>query len=189
MAFDSLEEVLLDHEEKCEAAITAFKRELQKVRTGRASSGLVEGLVVDYYGSKTPLNSLAQISTPEPRLIMIQAFDKGAIPAIEKAIMTSSLGLNPNTEGTVIRVVVPSLTEDSRKDLLKVLGKMAEDIRVSVRNHRRDANESIKKMEKSGDLTKDDLKRGQETVQKQTDAHVKGIADILTAKEAEVMEV
>lgn len=186
---DAYDEVLMEHEVQCEAAVSAFKRDLQKMRTGRASTGLVDGLNVDYYGAKTPLNSLGQVSAPEPRLIVIQVFDKGAVSAIEKAIQTSTLGLNPNTDGTTIRISVPALTEESRKDLIKVLGKMAEDIRVSIRNHRRDANEVLKKLEKDGDITKDDSKKGQETIQKQTDDYISKVGQLLSAKEAEVMEV
>ena len=189
MEFSSIEEVLAYNDEQCQGAVSAFRRELLKVRTGRASAGLVEGIVVDYYGAKTPLNNLGQISTPEARLISIQVYDTNAVQAIEKAIHSSGLGLNPASEGNVIRINIPPLTEESRKDLIRHLHKLAEDIRISVRNHRRDANDAIKKMEKASDITKDDAKRAQDEVQKQTDVFTKEIQTILDAKEAEVMEV
>ncbi len=189
MSASSVDEVLNQHQEQCQSAIAAFKRELQKVRTGRASSGLVEGIVVDYYGSKTPLNSLAQITTPEARQIMLQVYDSGAVQAIEKAIQSSGLGLNPSTEGNLIRLNIPALTEESRRDMIKVLNKMAEDIRIGIRNHRRDANDLIKSLEKDGDITKDDSKKAMDKIQKQTDAYIDQVQTLLDGKEAEVMEV
>lgn len=182
-------EVLTQHDEQCRSAITSFKRDLQKVRTGRASAGLVEGIVVDYYGSKTPLNSLAQISTPEARQILLQVYDKNAVQSVEKAIQSSGLGLNPSTDGNLIRLNVPALTEESRRDMIRVLHKMAEEIRIGIRNHRRDANDLIKELEKDGTLTKDESKRALEKVQKQTDGFIEQVQKMLEAKEAEVMEV
>ncbi len=184
-----LDMVLEEHKENCAAAIRAFRRELQKVKTGRASTGLVEGLIVDYYGSKTPLGHLGQISTPESRTILIQAYDAKACPAIEKAIQSSSLGLNPSRDGNTIRISIPALTEESRKEIVRMLNKMAEDIKVSIRNHRRDANEKLKRLEKEGDITKDDNKKSQETVQKQTDKYTAEVDVILKTKEEECLEV
>ncbi len=181
--------VLEEHKEKCSNAINAFKRDLQKVKTGRASTGLVENLIVDYYGAKTPLSHLGQISTPEARVIMIQAYDAKSCPAIEKAIQTSSLGLNPSTDANTIRIIIPALTEESRKDIVKMLNKMSEEIKVSIRNHRRDANEILKKLEKQSLITKDENKKSQDKVQSQTDSYVASVDEILKAKEAECLEV
>ncbi|MCB0359396.1 MAG: ribosome recycling factor [Bdellovibrionales bacterium] len=189
MAFETTSEIISYHSEQCDSSVSAFRRELKKVRTGRASTGLLEGITVDYYGSKTPLNALAQISTPEARLILLQVYDSNAIEPIEKAIISSGLGLNPSRDGNVVRISVPALTEETRKDITRHLHKMAEDIRVSIRNHRRDANESLKKLEKEGDLSKDDSKRAQEAVQKQTDQFISKVDELLSAKEAEILEV
>ena len=189
MAADSVEQVLSQHQEQCQSALAAFKSDLQKVRTGRASSGLVEGIVVEYYGSKTPLNSLAQITTPEARQIALQVYDTNAVQAIEKAIQSSGLGLNPSTDGNMIRLNIPALTEESRKDMIRVLHKMAEEIRIGIRNHRRDANDLVKNLEKDSTITKDDSKRTLEKIQKQTDAYIEQVQGMLEGKEAEVMEV
>ena len=185
----SSEEVLAKHDDECKAAVAAFKRDLLKIRTGRASGSLLEGVLVDYYGSKTPLVHLGQISTPEPRLIVIQIYDAGAAVAVEKAIQTAGLGFNPSREGNTIRVMVPPLTEESRRDIVKRLHKSAEDMRVSIRNHRRDANEVVKKLEKDGIVAKDDSGKIQDKIQKQTDAAVQEVDKLLQAKEAECMEV
>ncbi len=182
-------QTIAKHDEQCKSAIAALKRDFQKVRSGRASAGLLEGIIVDYYGSKTPLNKIAQISTPEARLIVIQVYDAGAGQAVEKAIQSSDLGLNPNREGNVIRVQIPPLTEQTRKDLAKHLHKLAEEVRVSIRTHRRDANDHIKKLEKDSEITKDDSKRCQDKVQKQTDNYIAQVDQALQAKEAELMEV
>lgn len=184
-----LDMVLEEHRESCDGAISAFRRELQKVKTGRASTGLVEGLIVDYYGSKTPLGHLGQISTPESRTILIQAYDAKSCPAIEKAIQGSSLGLNPSRDGNTIRISIPALTEESRKEIVKMLNKMAEDIKISIRNHRRDANDKLKCLEKDGQITKDDNKKAQEKIQKQTDKHIADVDVILKSKEEECLEV
>ncbi len=183
------QEVIAAHETECKSALAAFKRDLQKVRTGRASGSLLESVQVDYYGSKTPLQHLGQISTPEPRLITIQVYDASAVSAVEKAIQTSGLGFNPSREGNLIRVLVPTLTEESRKEIVKRLHKLAEDMKVSVRNHRRDANEAMKKLEKDGEISKDDIAKVLDKIQKQTDSAVVEIDKLLQAKEAECMEV
>jgi ribosome recycling factor len=189
MAPATAQDVLSQHEEECKAALSAFKRDLQKVRTGRASASLLEGVQVDYYGSKTPLVHLGQITTPEPRLIQIQVYDASAAAAVEKAIHGAGLGFNPSREGNLIRVVVPPLTEESRREIVKRLHKQAEDIKVSVRNHRRDANESIKKLEKDGIVAKDESAKILERIQKQTDTAVSDVDKLLESKEAECMEV
>ncbi len=181
--------VIAAHENECQKAILHFKKELTKVRTGRASTGLLEGVSAEYYGAKTPLTQLCQMSTPEARLIVLQVYDRSAVQAIEKAIQNAGLGLNPSSEGNTIRIAIPALTEESRKNIIKHLHKMAEDIRVSIRNHRRDANEHLKRLEKDSTITKDDSKRGVDRVQKITDAHITEVDKILSAKEAEIMEV
>jgi ribosome recycling factor len=182
-------EVLSEHEKQCQAALVAFKRDLQKLRTGRASAALVEGLQVDYYGAKTALSHLAQISTPESRQILVQVYDNNAVVAVDKAIRSSDLGFNPARDGNTLRITVPALTEESRKEIVKHLHKMGEEIRVSVRNHRRDANELLKKFEKAGDLTKDDAKKSLDRVQKLTDQYIQEVDKHLAAKEKECMEV
>lgn len=174
---------------ECEATIDAFTRDLKKIRTGRASSGLVDGVVVDYYGSKTALSHLGQVSTPEANLILIKLFDEGSAPAVEKAILESDLGFNPSREGSSIRIIVPPLSEERRREMVKLLGKMAEDKRVSIRNHRRDANDELKSMEKEGEASKDDVKRYQDSVQEVTNSYVKKIDELLASKEKEVMQV
>jgi ribosome recycling factor len=189
MTIESIEEVLLEHGEQCEKAVESFKKDLQKMRTGRASTSLLEGVMVDYYGARTALTHLGQISVPEPRLIVVQVFDAGAVESVEKAILNSDLGFNPSRDGSTIRINVPPLTEESRKDIVRRLHKSAEDIRISVRNHRRDANENIKKMEKDGLIPKDDVKRALDKVQKQTDEYIKSVDSVLEAKEQECMVV
>ena len=189
MAAGNANEVVAEHDEQCKAALTSFKRELQKVRTGRASASLLEGVMVDYYGSKTALTHLGQITTPEPRLISIQVYDANAAAAIEKAIHGAGLGFNPSREANTIRVMVPPLTEESRKEIVKRLHKLAEDIKVSIRNHRRDANELVKKLEKDGDVAKDESAKVLDRIQKQTDNSSKEVDALLKAKEAECMEV
>lgn len=185
----SANEILAKHDDECKAALASFKRDLSKVRTGRASASLLEGVMVDYYGSKTALAHLGQISTPEARIIMIQVYDAGAAVAVEKAIQSAGLGLNPSREGSVIRIIVPPLTEESRREIVKRLHKQGEEIKISVRNHRRDANELVKKLEKDGTLAKDEAAKVLERVQKQTDAAVAEVDKLLQVKEAECMEV
>ena len=185
----SIESVIAKQNEDAKGAVAAFKRELQKVRTGRASSGLIEGIMVDYYGARTALSHMGQISTPEAKLIVIQVYDASAIPAIEKAIHNAGLGLNPSREGSIIRLNVPGLTEESRKELVRHLHKLTEDMRVSIRNHRRDANEIVKKMEKESLATKDEAKKALDKIQKQTDAAISEVDALLAQKEAECLEV
>lgn len=189
MAELSAAEILDTHESECKSAVAAFKRDLQKMRTGRASGSLIENVVVDYYGNKTPVVHLGQISTPEARLIVVQVYDAGAAPAVEKAIRNAGLNFNPTREGNTVRISVPPLTEESRKEIVRHLHKMAEEIKVSIRNHRRDANEGIKKLEKDSVLTKDDAKKTLDRIQKQTDAYTDEVDVLLKQKEAECMEV
>ncbi len=176
-------------EAKMKASIEVLRKELATIRTGRASPGLVEHLHVDYYGVETPLKQLANISVPEARTLVIQPFDRNAMAGIEKAILKSELGLTPTNDGQVIRLVIPRLTEERRKDLVKLVRRQLEDGRVAVRNVRREANEHLKELEKAKELSVDDDKRAQERLQRLTDTYVKHIDEIGHAKEAEVMEV
>lgn len=185
----SLEQIISDNNSQCASTVVAYKRELQKVRTGRASTGMVEGIQVDYYGSKTALSHLAQISAPDASQIVVQVFDAGAVEAVEKAIISSELGFNPSRDGNTLRILVPPLTEDRRKEIVKFLGKISEDFRVSLRNHRRDANDIIKNGEKDGSFSKDDAKRATEQIQKQLNKHIADVDSLLQKKEAECMSV
>lgn len=178
-----------DIEEKCKKTVEHFKKELQRLRTGRASTSLLEGLMVDYYGTQTPLMSLGLLNAPEPRLLTIQVYDAGAIDSIEKSIRQSDLGLNPSRDGNLIRISIPTLTEDRRKELVKKLHKMTEEEKVAVRNHRREAIDTLKKQEKDKAISADDLRRGQDEVQKITDRYTAEIDKATAAKEKEIMEV
>jgi ribosome recycling factor len=183
------EDLLADVKKEMEGTVTAMRRELARTRTGRASTALLEGIVVEYYGARTPLNQLATLSAPEPRLLVIQPYDRGAITEIERAILQSDLGLMPQNDGKLVRVPIPELTEQRRRDLVKHVRKVAEDFRVSVRNHRRDANDMLKELQKDGDITEDDLRRGHEKTQELTKEYTERLDKILKAKEDEIMEV
>lgn len=172
-----------------EDAVDAFRHELSRLRTGRASTTLLEGLHVNYYGARTPLRQLAGLAAPEPRLLVITPYDKGAMHEIEKAIQTSDLGLNPMNDGKLIRVPIPELTEERRKDLVRQVHKKAEEFRVSVRNHRREANDTLKQMQKDKKITEDDLRATEARVQQLTTDYIDKIDKVLAAKEAEIMEV
>jgi len=172
-----------------EKTVEAFKHELARVRTGRASTALIENLQVNYYGAKTPLRSLAGLAAPEPRLLVITPYDKSAMHDIEKAIQTSDLGLMPMNDGKLIRIPIPELTEERRKDLVKHVRKIGEEFRVGVRNHRRDANDMIKDLHKEKQVTDDDMRSGEAKVQQFTTDFVERIDKVLAAKEAEIMEV
>jgi ribosome recycling factor len=176
-------------EEKTRKSIQVLKESLNTVRAGRANPALLDKVVVDYYGSPTPLKGLSNISVPDPRTLMIVPFDPKSIPNIEKAINIANIGINPSNDGKVIRLVVPQVTEERRKELVKTVKKYGEDDKVAIRNERRDANDELKKMEKSGELTEDDLKVELEAIQKLTDKHIKEIDDICTIKEREILEV
>jgi len=172
-----------------EKAVEAFRHELTRVRTGRASTGLVEGLQVNYYGAKTPIRQVASLAAPEPRLIIITPYDKTALQEIEKAIQNSDLGLTPQNDGKIIRIPIPELTQDRRKELVKHIKKTAEDYRVSVRNHRRDANDMLKDVHKDKKITEDELRAAEAKVQQFTTEFIEKIDKILAAKDAEIMEV
>ena len=183
------ESVLKDLEASSAKALEAFRVRLSHLRTGRATTALLDPVKVEAYGQTMPLQQLASLSVPEPRTILVQPFDKSQIPAIEKAIIAANLGLNPSSQGNVIRVPIPALNEERRKDLAKQVKSFAEEVRVSVRNSRRDANEALKKLEKDGDITADDIKKLQATTQKKTDETISKIDEMVKKKEAEVMEV
>lgn len=176
-------------QKEMEGSVAALRKELGRVRTGRASTTLLEGVMVDYYGAHTPLNQLATLSTPEPRLLVIQPFDRNALSEIEKAILKSDLGLTPANDGKIVRVPIPQLTGERRKELVKHIKKIGEEFRVSMRNHRRLAIEQLKELEKKKELTADDFKHAQERVQKITDDYVGRVDKALKVKEEEIMEV
>ncbi len=184
-----IDELLLETEDMMETRVRVLKDDFSVVRAGRATPALLERVRVDYYGAPTPINQLASISAPEPRLLVIQPWDKGAIGDIEKAILTSDLGLTPQNDGNVIRLVIPQLTEERRQELIRNLRKRAEEERVAVRNIRRSSNDQIKDLEKSGDLSEDDARRTQEQVQELTDKYIETINQLLESKEKEMMEV
>ena len=184
-----MEELMKDTSARMERSIDAFRKELGKVRTGRASFSLLDGVKVDYYGTPTPLQQVGTLSVPESRLITVTPWDTKMIGPIEKAIQGSGLGLNPSSDGKMVRIPIPPLTEERRRELAKVVRKMGEDARVAVRNVRREAIEKLKDREKKKEISEDVVKRGQERIQKETDAHVKKIDEILKSKEQEILEV
>lgn len=175
-------------EERMEKAIQALRRDLATLRAGRASSALLDRIQVEYYGTMTPLNQLANISTPDSRTLMIQPWDKSSMSDIERAIMKSDLGLTPANDGSMIRLSIPPLTEERRAELVKLTKKFGEESKVAIRNIRRDANDDIKKMEKS-DISEDESRRHQDDIQKSTDKFIAEVDKVLAAKEKEIMEV
>jgi ribosome recycling factor len=174
---------------RMEKAVEDFRREMAATRTGRASVHMLDTVNVEYYGSQMPLNQIAQVHAPEPQLITVQPFDPTSLPAIEKAIRTADLGLNPMNDGKLIRVPVPPLTEERRKDMVKHLHKILEEHRTAIRNIRRDGNDAIKKAMKDKKITEDDEKRAMDEIQKLTDDEIKKMEDMSKAKEKEVMEI
>jgi ribosome recycling factor len=181
------EAIFTQAQKEMEGSVAVLRKDLTKLRTGRASTALLEHITVDYYGASTPLHQLATLSAPESRLLVIQPFDRAAMTEIEKAILKSDLGLTPNNDGKVIRIPIPALTEERRKDLVKHVKKIAEEYRVSVRNHRRVAVEQLKEAEKKKEITADEAKHGLDRVQKITDDFIGRIDKIVKAKEDEVM--
>jgi ribosome recycling factor len=170
-------------------AVESLQHEMALIRTGRATTNLLDVVRVDYYGSHVPVNQLATVGVPEPRMLTIQPWDKRAIQAIEKAILASGLGLTPSNDGNIIRLPIPQLTEERRRDLVRVVHKLAEEGRVSIRNARRDANEMLKDGEKEGEIPEDDGKKAQKHVQELTDEFIRKVDEVLKRKEAEIMEV
>jgi ribosome recycling factor len=183
------EEVIEDLRKEMESTLAAMKRDLSRTRTGRASTALLEGISVEYYGARTPLNQVAGLSAPEPRLLVIQPYDRNALHDIERAIMQSDLGLMPVNDGKVIRVPIPELTEERRKDLVKHVRKISEEYRVSARNHRRDAIDLLKALLKDKTITEDDQRKAHERIEEITRHCIEKIDQVLKAKEAEIMEV
>lgn len=184
-----MESVKAKADEKMKKSISSLNEELGNIRTGRASASLVDKIAVDYFGQSTPLNQVATISVPEARLVVIQPWDRSAIGAIEKAIQKSELSLNPNNDGKIIRINIPPLTEQRRKELVKTAKNIAEKYRVAIRNIRRDANDELKKKLKNSDITEDQEKQGSDYTQKITDKYIADINKILDTKEMEIMEI
>ncbi|WML52026.1 ribosome recycling factor [Neobacillus sp. PS3-12] len=182
-------QVIANTKEKMKKAIQAFTRELATIRAGKASASLLDRVTLDYYGAPTPVNQLAGISTPEARLLVIQPYDKSILGDIEKAILKSDLGLNPSNDGSIIRISIPQLTEERRKELVKVIKKESEEAKVAIRNIRRDGNDDLKKLEKNGEITEDALRGYSDDIQKVTDEHIAKIDQITKDKEKELMEV
>jgi ribosome recycling factor len=184
-----IKELKKDAEHRMQKAVETVHQEFVKIRTGRASTALLDAVKVTYYGNLVPIAQTATITIPEPRLIVIQPWDRSMIPEVEKAILKSDLGLTPSNDGTFVRLPIPKLSEERRKDLVKVVKKFAEEGRVAVRNVRRDANEHLKKLEKSHEISEDDLNQVLTETQKMTDKHIKDIDDLLDKKEKEILEV
>jgi ribosome recycling factor len=183
------DEYLKDAEERMQKSVDNLKREFASLRAGRANPALLERVLVDYYGTPTPINQVGNIGVPEPRLLVIQPWDRSLIPAIEKAILKSDLGITPSSDGNVVRIAIPQLTQERRKELVKVIKKRAEEARVAVRNIRRDAMDQLKAREKKGEISEDIMRREQDSLQKVTDNTIKVIDKLAESKEQEVMEV
>jgi ribosome recycling factor len=181
--------IISEASEKMDKSVDALKKDLKKIRTGRASLSLLDDVRVNYYNTPTPLNQLASLSVPESRMITIQPWDPSAIKEIEKAIMKSNLGLTPSSDGKIIRITMPPLTEDRRKDIVKQVNKVCEEYRIAVRNIRREGNDSLKTLKKDGDASEDDVTKAFDQIQKLTDEHVKQIDDLYKDKEKEILEV
>lgn len=184
-----LDDVYHEVDYKMERSLAALRKELSRIRTGRATLALLEGIDVDYYGTVTPLNQMATLAAPESRLLTIQPWDKSQLGLIEKALQRSDLGLTPMNDGKIIRLSIPPLTAERRKDLVKKVKKIGEDAKIALRNVRREGNETLKDLEKTKDISQDDLRRGQEQVQKITDRFISQVDDVLNTKEHEILEV
>jgi ribosome recycling factor len=183
------ETTLKEADHKMERAVEVTREEFSGVRTGRATPAILNRVMVDYYGTATPMNQLASFSVPEPRLLVIQPYDRNAVPAMEKAIMQSDLGLSPSNDGHVIRLAFPQLTEERRKELIRVVHGRAEEGRVAVRNVRRHSKEDLERLKKDGEISEDDLNRAEKALQKLTDQHIARIDELLSHKEQELLEV
>ncbi len=184
-----IRELVADGERRMEGAVDALRSGFNTVRTGRASTGLLDRIHVDYYGAKTPLQQLANLATPDPRTISITVYDKGAVNSVVRAIQESDLALTPNVDGNVVRLNIPTLTAERRKDLVKLVRSMAEDGRVAVRNVRRDVIQDLKDLKKEGEISEDDERRAEEEVQKLTDRFIEKINEVLRHKEEEILEI
>ena len=183
-----INELFVDVKDRMNKAVDHYRHEVSTIRTGRASTSILDGVKVDYYGTPTPLNNIAHVSVPEGQLLVVQPFDPNSLELIERAIIGSDVGITPNNDGNVIRLNIPALTEERRKELVKIAYKIIEEGRVAVRNIRRDANDLLKKSEKEHDLSEDNLRRAMDNIQEMTDDHVKELNIILDAKEKEIME-
>jgi ribosome recycling factor len=183
-----IESIYEETRESMEKSVAALKRDLKRLRTGRASLSILDGIKVDYYGTLTPLNQMATLAVPESRLITIQPWDISMIKEIEKSLLKSDLGLTPSNDGKIIRIAIPPLTEERRKELVKIVHKMCEDYKISLRNIRRDSNDLLKSMKKDGEISEDDLFRAQDQVQKITDEQIKHIDECFKDKEKEILE-
>ena len=181
--------IVSSNEERINKSIEAMKREFASLRAGRATPSLLDKVMVDYYGTPTPVNQVAKVTVPEARMIVIQPWEKSVLHDIEKAIMKSDLGLSPNSDGTAIRLAIPQLTQERRQELVKTLNKKAEEAKVAIRNIRRDANDAIKKLEKAKEITEDESKKAQESFQKTLDKYIKSVDELRGIKEKEIMEV
>jgi ribosome recycling factor len=184
-----IDETLFEAEEKMDKAVSVLRDDLATIRTGRATPQMFAKIVVDYYGAPTPVNQLASFSVPEPRMAIISPYDKTSMNAVEKAIRDSDLGVNPTSDGNIIRVVFPQLTEDRRRDLIKVAKAKAEDGRIAIRNIRRHAKETLDKLAKDGEVGEDDVTRAEKELEKTTHRYVEGVDDALRSKESELLEV
>ncbi len=183
-----INELFVDVKDRMNKAVEHYRHEVSTIRTGRASANILDVVKVDYYGTPTPLNNIAHVTVPEGQLIVIQPFDPSSLEFIEKAIMSSDVGLTPNNDGSVIRLNIPTLTEERRKDLVKVVHKIIEEGRVAVRNIRRDANDLLKKSEKDNDLSEDNLRRATDNIQEMTDENIKNLNQIQEAKEKDILD-
>lgn len=183
-----IDDIYQETKEKMSKSVKALENELKKIRTGRASLNILDGIRVDYYGTPTPLNQMASLSVPESRMITIQPWDASVINDIEKAILKANLGLTPSNDGKLIRIAIPPLTEERRKEIVKTVHKICEDHKIAVRNVRRDANDMLKELKKDGDISEDDSFKAQDQVQKITDEHIKLIDDTYKDKEKEILE-
>ena len=184
-----IKDIIVKAEDKMKKTISVLRSDLSTLRAGRANPTMLDRIKVDYYGSPCPLSQVANISAPEPRVLVISPWEKSLMKEIEKAILVSDLGINPSNDGTVIRLVVPELTEETRKNLVKVVKKTGEDAKVALRSIRREANDKIKALKKDGEITEDELKNSEEKVQKIIDTYVKEVDTLITAKEKEIMSV
>ena len=183
-----INELFVDIKERMNKAVDHYRHEVSTIRTGRASTSILDALKVDYYGTQSPLSNIAHVTVPEGQLIVIQPFDPSSLESIEKAIIGSDIGITPNNDGNVIRLNIPSLTEERRKELVKVVNKIIEEGRVAIRNIRRDANDSLKKSEKDHDISEDNLKRATDNIQEMTDENIKILNEIQESKEKEILE-
>ena len=182
-------DILKQAEDRMKKAVEVVREELVKIRTGKATTALLDGIKIDYYGTMTPLNKVANVSIPDVHTVAVQPWEKNIIPVIEKAILVANLGLNPVSDGTIVRVPIPALNEERRRDLVKLVKKIGEDGKIAIRNVRRDAIEHLKKAEKGEHMSEDERKRGEQDAQKLTDKHIKDIDNHLAMKEKEIMEV